>query len=115
MLDFGIVKRQVINAYFKLNKNSTLAWSLDDVMMFFKIFYAYHSKYAPYEHPHLKSESIEWIILNVSNDDTMEYNLDTYKAIIPQYFRTRFDDCDYSILHFMSGDIRLLRYYETCY
>ena len=38
-----------------------------------------------------------------------------YPALIEAYFSQDFKNCDYSIAHFMSGDIRALRYYEALY
>lgn len=116
MLSFDVVRRQVITVYSKLSKQYNITWSLKEVETFFEIFYEYHKKCCKYEHPYLKNKTIDWIICNIGFDDNgMEYSLEDYRNMIPQYFKTSFDNCDYSIVHFMSGDIRLMRYYEVLY
>ena len=114
MLCFDVVERQVISAYSKVSQYKDMLWTLEEVKEFFKIFYDCHNAYCRYAHPFLKNETIERIIYNLGFDDNgMEYSLNDYKYMIPQYFRTRFYNCDYSIVHFMSGDVRLMRYYEV--
>lgn len=38
--------------------------------------------------------------------------LEEYKPLIDKYFETELD-CDYSLQHFLSGDIRKNRYFEV--
>ena len=38
-----------------------------------------------------------------------------YRTLIPAYFLIDFQNCDYGISHFFSGEIRMNRYYETLY
>lgn len=113
MLCFDVVKRQIVSSYQKLSENEDMLWSLDDVIKFFEIFYYYHNKHCIYPHPFLRNKTIEWIICNIAYDDSgNDYCIEDYMYMIPQYFKTKFHNCDYSIVHFMSGDIRLMRYYE---
>lgn len=54
-------------------------------------------------------------------DETFSYGQiydiepEDYPDMIDAYFRQRFENCNYSIAHFMSGNIRVLRYYEELY
>lgn len=49
-------------------------------------------------------------IFQIYGDDK---DLETYKGIIDLYFKTSFaEGCDYSIHHFLSGEIRTLKYRE---
>ena len=41
--------------------------------------------------------------------------LEDYEKMMDAYFKQDFPNCDYSLAHFMSGDIRLVRFYEACY
>lgn len=116
MFNFDVVMRQVESTYKKLSNHMNMSFSLEEVKKVFKLFYAYHERYCRYPHPYLRNSSIEWVIENIGSDDNgMEYSIDDYELMIPLYFRAKFFNCDYSIIHFMSGDIRLLRLYEAPY
>ena len=111
MFDFSILLKQIITAYNKAD----IPWTKDDVIEFFMVFYKTYMSTTGYEHPRLKTNTIQTIIEKLSEDDMFEYSLDDYKEMIPKYFRTKFSDCDYSIVHFMSGSIRQMRFFEVCY
>jgi hypothetical protein len=79
------------------------------------MFFDLYEEYRGVKHPFLKNETIKVIIEKMPSDDVFEYDVCDYKEIIPKYFETEFINCDYSISHFMSGNIRQMRYYEVCY
>lgn len=111
MLDFKIVLKQIATVY----PQCTCKCSQLEVINIFKMFYNMYEEYRGVKHPFLKNETMKIIIEKISNDDVFEYKLEDYEVIIPKYFETEFSKCDYSICHFMSGNIRQMRYYEVCY
>lgn len=111
MFDYSILHRQIITAY----KNCKTSWSKVDVMKFFDLFYLEYFNKIGTDHPRLKTDTIAQIIEKLPCDDLFTYELDDYRQIIPQYFNTEFRNCDYSLVHFMSGSIRQMRIYEVEY
>ena len=124
IMDFDIVKRQVVIEYLKLygNPKEGDTWSLWECIEIFRYYYERYYKVFGVEHPHLSSKSISTIISNLPyfSTDTphnVEYDFtpDEYPIMIDAYFSQDFTNCNYSIAHFMSGDIRMLRVYECIY
>lgn len=111
MFDFKILERQ-IRAVYPL---CSTRFTLDEVIAFFKGYITLYKEYMGKEHPYIKSSTIKDITDRLSDDGNFDYDLETYQVIVPKYFEQTFSNCDYSINHFMSGDIRMLRYYECCY
>ena len=71
-------------------------------------------------HPNITVDKLVVIIdcmACISNEyENVDFEPENYQALIDQHFKTRYQKgCDYSISHFFSGDIRLLRYYEVLY
>ena len=121
---FTIVKRQIILEYVKLYGNDRYGetWSLEDCLDVFRYFYGQYLDIFEREHPRLKNKTIRDIIerfpyIEDENYIGRDYELypDEYPTLIDAYFEQDFPDCDYSIAHFMSGRIRLLRFYEELY
>ena len=48
-------------------------------------------------------------------DRTIPLESEDYRTLVPAYFLIDFQNCDYGISHFFSGEIRMNRYYETLY
>ena len=124
MTDFDKVKRQIIMEYFSLygNDGRGYSWDLEDCINVFRYYYRQYKRTFKQDHPHMKNKTIRRIIeaLPYIDDDTMrnkEEDLEPgqYPALIKAYFNQEFDGCNYSMAHFMSGRIRLLRYYEELY
>ena len=121
--DFNIVKRQIIREYLKLygNDGRDSTWSLESCLNVFRYYYRRYRQIFDVDHPHLSDKTIGKIIeaLPYANRpdyyDEIELLPEDYPALIEAYFAQDFDRCNYSIAHFMSGDIRALRYYETLY
>ena len=87
-----------------------------------KVFDAYFSCYHDFmgaEHPTPSYKQIAAIMEKMPNvaDEHTEFDLEPedYEKMIPAYFLIDFPNCDYNISHFFAGNIRLYRYYETCY
>lgn len=120
----AIVKRQIIMEYIDLYNGDRYGetWSLEDCINIFTYFYQRYSDIFGQDHPRMRNKSIRKILEDFPYIDDEElrnrdFDLspDEYPTLIDAYFAQDFPDCDYSMLHFMSGKIRLLRYYEELY
>jgi len=73
------------------------------------------------KHPKLKLDQWDKVFINITSAEGgkyAEYNElleDRFQLVVDQHFQTDYDDCDYNILHFISGDIMLNRMYEVAY
>ena len=123
-MDFDIVKRQIIQEYLKLYGwiNETDEWSLRECIEVFEYFYTRYYEVFGSEHPHLSNRTISNIIMSLpyctaeDQHETMyDFTPDQYPEMIDAYFSQDFPNCNYSIAHFMSGEIRMMRFYETLY
>lgn len=118
--DFNIVKRQVIGEYLKLygGDRKGQQWSMLDCLNVFRYYYALYKLTFGEDHPKLSNKTIQRIIADFPRtNDIYEYEFEPkdYPAMIKAYFNTGFEGCDYSIAHFMSGNIRTMRFYEELY
>jgi len=110
IMDFDIVVRQIFKAY----KAGSYRWSLDDFVKVFERFYGLYADYMGRGHPHLKTETIGRVMALLTEDvNGVRYSADEYldSDLFECYFVTAFNPgCDYSIVHFTSGNVR---YYKT--
>lgn len=71
------------------------------------------------KHPYLKPETWEHHINTILfADDGMpdpDFDYESLVLMINRYFKTKFDNCDYSINHFNTDGIKMRRFYEECY
>ena len=80
-----------------------------------------YEKHIGRKHPNLKPEQWDRVFVNITSAEGgkyAEYNElleDRFQLVVDQHFQTDYDDCDYNILHFISGDIMLNRMYEVAY
>lgn len=117
-MDFRIVISQILDVYAKCETK----FSVLEVIQIFEMYYLYYEKYMFEPHPRLSNETIIDVInkLDCTFDSYGEEMFDMdevcyYEPLIKGYFELNFDNCNYSIAHFMSGEIRTLRYYEELY
>jgi hypothetical protein len=104
-------------------KNVGMAvYSLDDILRVFRCYFQKYEDTFKDVHPNIRVSQIENIINkmpyidnNGSSSAGGDITPDCYEVIIDKHFKTQYRSCDYNINHFFSGDIRLLRYYETLY
>ncbi len=115
--------------YFKLllrkaysDAGSSIDMSYEDVEEIFYFYFATFQKTFDKPHKNVKLITIKDILEKLENCEHSEENggsfdldADTYKVLIDKHFKTQYSNCDYSISHFMSGNIRANRYYETSY
>lgn len=73
------------------------------------------------EHPNLKADQWERVIDSlfycVDENTGTDFDLDYSSLIdtIDQHFKTRYKNCDYNILHFVSDGVKVRRMYEAAY
>lgn len=68
-------------------------------------------------HPRLKAEQWQRAVDQILYCDEIggDLEVEQIKAMIDQHFCTRYRDCDYNILHFLSDGVKKCRYYERVY
>ena len=103
-----------------VNEFPAYPYSLETVLSVFSEFFRSYERYRGEPHPPLKRGNIRRYILLMpytsgSQETAEEIDEDLYPCMIESYFNAKFKGCDYRIGHFFSGDIRLLRVYETMY
>ena len=115
--DFSVVARQIQGQY---KRHSAFAWSLNDYIDIFYTFYNEYRIHMGTNHPRLTSEHVYRVMMQLpfihdKYHGDIPIEPEEYPKMIDRYFETRFTPgCNYSILHFCSGDIRNMRYHE-CY
>lgn len=110
--DWSILEKQIIKSCHKLG--------IQDCSDYVEIIRCYYSAYMSkfhQEHPRLSSKAMDSVIQALQSGSDMADDMDPeiYAELIEQHFKTRYDNCDYNICHFMTEGIRNNRYYETCY
>ena len=69
-------------------------------------------------HPYINSDGVKYIVNELLRPDSLlidDLTSGDYAELINQHFKTHYKNCDYSIFHFLSGEIRNLRFYEVLY
>lgn len=83
------------------------------------IFYYLHQykNYRDKEHPKLTIEQWIRVIDNIMYCPATEYNLDVddIEKMIDKHFKTKYKNCDYNILHFISEGVKNNRFYDGVY
>jgi len=116
MFSFEYFKLLLIKAY----KETGSSMSYEEVEEIFKYYFDTFEELFGRPHKNIKLKTIENIIEKLpfcehSSGSCFDLEVKEYKVLIDQHFKTQYDNCDYSISHFMSGDIRANRFYETGY
>lgn len=115
--DFDVVCEQIRQAYEEMED---YPYSEKEVETIFKTYFKYYRKYRGREHPKLSTENIRQIMnklpyIDENHGCTQDIEASQYEQLISKHFRTKYEDCDYNINHFVSGRIRDLRFFEECY
>jgi hypothetical protein len=119
MFSFEYFKLLLIKAYHDVGDSINMSY--DDVEYIFNYYFNTFKKTFGKPHKNIKLATIKSIIEKLEycehsgRQGFFELDVETYEILIDRYFRTQYTDCDYSISHFMSGDIRANRFYETSY
>ena len=116
MFSFEYFKMLLKKAY----EDSNTDMSYEDTEAIFNYYFTTYEKTFNKPHKNLRLETIKNIIQRLSYcerfyNKEFDLDLESYKIMIDKHFKTQYYNCDYSINHFMSGDIRVNRFYETCY
>jgi hypothetical protein len=99
--------------------NAEATYSLGEVLAVFEYYFSAYEDLTGKPHPPIKVKQIKRIIeaMGTAQGDDYGHNFDiapeTYEELIDKHFRTEYRNCDYNINHFFTGDIRLMRVYET--
>lgn len=96
-------------------------YEYDSILSLIDYFQLLYKHYLNKDHPRLSFEQWEHVISGLLTDLTDEYggdceiDVEAESEMMKSYFEVKFNNCNYSLLHYISGDIRKLRYYETGY
>lgn len=118
-MDHEILTRQLIAVH--RENAATLPWDIMTYCEVIGLFISEYKKHIGRDHPNFTKRSLLVImerlpaIYDEQFDDWIDLDTDDYRAMIPKYFQTSFPHCDYSMHHFVSGNIRLMRWFETRY
>lgn len=113
--DFNIFNKQIETVMDGISDRGSIGnFAAQDVKEFFEMYYRIGSAIRSIKPIKLKNEQIANVVRAIAYIDKVEYNpdLDDYQMMIRDYFKQKFEDCDYSINHFISGDVILMRYYN---
>lgn len=110
-----IVRRQWVQLF--NDNNGNFPFTVDECLLVFRYFFDAYHRVMGEDHPPLKAGYIRSIMekmpyIETNFDEIIELSADDYPGMIESYFKTNFANCDYRVLHFFSGHIRELRYYE---
>ena len=117
--NIDIFERTLAKAYDMVYAPGEPGIPFEEVEYIILTYFATYKEALHREHPPISVNQLRRIIEKIPycelNGQLMDLDADTYDELIRQHFRTRYENCDYNINHFFSGDIRANRYYETCY
>lgn len=104
--NFGVVVGQIVRAY----KKGGYQWPVESFANVFSVFYAKHREKTGQDHPRLRTETIARVMhaLEDADENGDKYGEADTLMLIDQYFADEIP-CDYSIAHFVSGQIRAIR------
>ena len=104
-----IFEKQLHNAFIRSSCPFTEEECKKIFLEYFKEFQVFTGK----EHPPLRTSKIIELLNCIDGGGLFEAYC--YPDMIDSYFMTDFPNCDRNIIHFFSGRVRELRFYETCY
>lgn len=116
IFNFEKFKRIAVKAYRKVDNP---IFDLEEVLIIFEWYFYRYEQMRREPHPPIRTEQVERLIEEMPycegmSGDLLELYPEDYAAMIEQYFKTRYRNCDYNINHFFSGQIRSIKLYETC-
>lgn len=132
MIDYSILTKQISRAYKEYLTNDPI-WTIGEFIEVITYYFSLYNKVFKRDHPILKTETLAEVMYKLPRDYEDEFSdyhkgyirgdyvakyepidyMDNGVALILRYFYTDFEECNYSICHFVSGDIRKLRMYEA--
>lgn len=112
VFNFDILKKQISKS---LDHNNVYdSYSRTEITNIIVYFYRRYRDYFGVDHPCINQSCMDNVVCDLLSDPSGVSDLSTeyYAPIIDQYFETELS-CDYRIMHFMSGQVREFRNYET--
>lgn len=94
-------------------------FELKEVLGIFEMYFESYEREMNQTHPFITRTAIFKILEDMPfvcdrhYDRFINLNVDDYRLIIDRHFQTVYKFCDFNIIHFFSGRIRLLRFYES--
>lgn len=95
----------------KAYASSDCPFSYEEVLYVFRHYFERYKQFWGIDHPPIKTDKLVSLLNDMSGGGL--FTTEDYPPMIDRYFETKFKNCDRSIIHFFSGKIRELRYYET--
>jgi hypothetical protein len=84
-------------------------YQIDNVQYYFRKYKEVMGK----DHPDLKPSQWKRVFGNIIFAGDYEVIGDFFERIVDQHFKTNYKNCDYNIMHFISGQVMKNRYYEV--
>lgn len=112
---YEILERQIISRLKSIGYKDKDSQA--DIIHIIKYYYKMYKYMFGENHPVLSNDSMDNMLRDmICGDCICEIeDTDAYEMIIEKHFVTEYENCDYNICHFMSGEIRNNRFYEVCY
>lgn len=117
-MDYDIFDKLVSRVYHEEED----PWTLEEYIWVFHKFFDTYRKTFSELHPHISQRQIRAIMdkmpyLTCESRYNTEEDLapEDYGPMIDRYFDMDWENCDYRINHFFSGQIREMRFYEVLY
>lgn len=112
--DFNVVRRQIYKSCKEYDVENT-----EFIVKMFEYYYGKHKEFTGKNHDKYNQANIDKAVLKAvrkMSDSGYDYDWDVMKKIIDEYFqeKNKFKgNCNYNILHFLSGDIIRNRIYDA--
>ncbi len=121
--DYEYLKVQVMGCYLELYgtpEPECSTWNLTDVWAVISFHFRLHYAIFGTAPQHIKNQGLKDIIESIDmvyglgeHEGEFDVTPQDYFYMLQKYFKTEYKGCNYSLAHFMSGRVRLLKYYET--
>jgi len=98
-------------------KHDEWPWPVEDYIQVFRLFTEAYKYNMGHDHPAIRMKHIPQLMYLMPildpDDPSPILEADDYPVLIESYFETPFQNCNYQIWHFFSGQVRLMRAYEV--
>lgn len=102
---------------YSVMQTADTSYTFEDCKAIFHYFFNCYEVFKKQVHPPIRRQQIQRIVeqfpyLEGETGTAIDLDPDDYCHLIRLYFATKFFACDYRINHFMSGNVRLMRWYQ---
>ena len=105
------MKEDFENQLRKAYVHSNCPFSYEEALYIFRYYFEKYKHFWGINHPSIGFDKLVSLLNDIDGDGL--FTAEDYTSMIDAYFKTRFRNSDRNIIHFFSGKIRELRYYET--